>query len=315
MILDVLADMFSGDENSRPQARQFIGLLKRLARKHECAFILLAHPSLTGMNTGTGTSGSTGWSNAVRSRLYFQVAKASDGSVPNKNLRTLEGMKSNYSELPKTITVEWKNGLFVPVDGPQGLDKIAANARAEEVFMTILRKYNAQNRNARECKGTAYAPALFADEPDALGVNKKQLEAAMGRLVNDKKICIEESGPPSGGRARWPQPTATRFNRLEQEYDPERSNNLRTRFRVGCRFTCIMSIGCDGGALKCEWQPKIPTRLSKQEMADYRRGRNALVAELARLTNQKSLSWNKQVQPSTIFNQPSHHSPHTPHGG
>jgi RecA-family ATPase len=59
-ILDVLADMFGGDENSRVQSRQFIGLLKKLARKHDCAFLLLAHPSPTGMNTGTGTSGSTG---------------------------------------------------------------------------------------------------------------------------------------------------------------------------------------------------------------------------------------------------------------
>jgi RecA-family ATPase len=66
----VPADMFSGDENSRPQSRQFIGLLKRLARKHDCAFLLLAHPSLTGLNTGSGMSGSTGWNNAVRSRLY-----------------------------------------------------------------------------------------------------------------------------------------------------------------------------------------------------------------------------------------------------
>jgi DNA repair protein RadA/Sms len=74
--LDVLADMFGGDENSRVQSRQFIGLLEKLARKHDCAFLLLAHPSLTGMNTGTGTSGS----NAVRSRLYLQTAKASDGS-------------------------------------------------------------------------------------------------------------------------------------------------------------------------------------------------------------------------------------------
>lgn len=46
-VLDVLADMFSGDENSRPQSRQFIGLLKKLARKQDCAFLLLAHPSLS----------------------------------------------------------------------------------------------------------------------------------------------------------------------------------------------------------------------------------------------------------------------------
>jgi RecA-family ATPase len=109
-VLDVLADMFSGDENNRPQARQYVGLLKRLARKHACAFLLLAHPSLTGMNTGTGTSGSTGWNNGVRSRLYFQTAKASDGSEPTKNLRILESKKSNYSQADAVITLEWKNG-------------------------------------------------------------------------------------------------------------------------------------------------------------------------------------------------------------
>ena len=64
--------MFAGDENSRPQAQEFIGLLKRLARKQNCALLLLAHPSLSGMATGTGMSGSTAWSNSVRSRLYLE---------------------------------------------------------------------------------------------------------------------------------------------------------------------------------------------------------------------------------------------------
>jgi hypothetical protein len=36
VILDVLADLFSGEENNRPQVTQFIGLLKRLCRKHNC---------------------------------------------------------------------------------------------------------------------------------------------------------------------------------------------------------------------------------------------------------------------------------------
>ena len=129
LVLDVLTDMFAGDENSRPQSRQFLGLLKKLARKHRSAFLLLSHPSLTGMNTGTGMSGSTGWNNAVRSRLYFRTAKASDGSEPNKKLRTLEGMKSNYAESGGKINLEWKNGLFVPLQGPGGFDKLAAEQR------------------------------------------------------------------------------------------------------------------------------------------------------------------------------------------
>ncbi len=132
--IDVLADAFAGDENNRPQAREFVGLLKRLARKHDCAFLLLAHPSLNGMASGSGMSGSTGWSNAVRSRLYFQTAKASDGSEPNKNLRTLEAKKSNYSALGETITLEWKGGLFVPVHEPAGIDKMALEAKAEMTY-------------------------------------------------------------------------------------------------------------------------------------------------------------------------------------
>jgi RecA-family ATPase len=196
-ILDVLADMFAGDENSRPQSRQFIGLLKKLARKHECAFLLLAHPSLTGINTGTGMSGSTGWNNAVRSRLYFQVAKAGDGSEPDKNLRTLTSMKSNYGPAGGQITLEWKNGLFVPVHGPAGLDKMAAEAKADDVFLTLLKRFNSQGRNAADRKGTSYAPSLFADEPDNHGFGKKHFEDAMRRLFKDNKIHIVDIGRKS----------------------------------------------------------------------------------------------------------------------
>lgn len=200
--IDVLADAFAGDENNRPQAREFVGLLKRLARKHGCAFLLLAHPSLTGMSTGTGMSGSTGWSNAVRSRLYFQTAKASDGSEPNKNLRTLEAKKANYSALGETITLEWKAGLFVPVHSPTGLDKLALEAKADDVFLMLLKRLNSQGRNVSAVKGTTFAPALFAGEPDSQGVSNKQFDAAMRRLLKSETIKVETFGPPSRSRTR-----------------------------------------------------------------------------------------------------------------
>jgi hypothetical protein len=34
--------------------------------------VLIAHPSLTGMNTGSGLFGSTDWHNGPRARLYFE---------------------------------------------------------------------------------------------------------------------------------------------------------------------------------------------------------------------------------------------------
>jgi RecA-family ATPase len=52
--------MFAGNELVRTQVRQFANLLNALCQKHKSA---IAHPSLTGMNTGTGLSGSTDWNN------------------------------------------------------------------------------------------------------------------------------------------------------------------------------------------------------------------------------------------------------------
>lgn len=200
--LDVLADMFGGDENSRVQSRQFIGLLKTLARKHACAFLVLAHPSLTGMNTGTGTSGSTGWNNAVRSRLYLQTAKASDGTEPNPNLRTLQGMKNNYGVPGGKIDLEWKNGLFVPVHGATGLDKMAAEAKIDDAFIAILKKFTTQGRDCSPNPGPTYAPVMFASEPEAKRFSKAAFASAMSRLLSANAIHAEGAGPPSRRRTK-----------------------------------------------------------------------------------------------------------------
>lgn len=82
--LDVLADMFGGNENDRSQVTQFLGLLKRLCRDHDCTVLLLAQPSLSGITTDTGTSGSTGWGNSGRSRLWFKRVKDESGNEINK---------------------------------------------------------------------------------------------------------------------------------------------------------------------------------------------------------------------------------------
>jgi RecA-family ATPase len=201
-ILDVLADMFAGDENNRAQVRQFVGLLKKLARKHDCAFLLLAHPSLTGMNTGTGTSGSTGWNNAVRSRMYFQIAKASDGTEPNINLRTLEGKKANYGVRGGKIDLEWKSGLFVPVQGATGIDKMAAEQKAENVFFGLLKRLLSQGRDVSHKKGPSFAPAIFAKETEAKGISPKQLDDAMTRLFEKEEIRAVTFGPPSHQRSK-----------------------------------------------------------------------------------------------------------------
>jgi hypothetical protein len=74
---------------------------------------------------------------------------------------------------------------------------LAAEQKAEQVFMSILKRFNAQGRNAADRKGTSYAPALFAEEPDKQGFGKKQFEDAMRRLFKDNKIHIVDIGRKS----------------------------------------------------------------------------------------------------------------------
>ena len=62
--IDTSSDVFAGEENNRSQVRQFVGLLRKLAIQSNSALVLSAHPSLTGINNGSGLSGSTGWHNS-----------------------------------------------------------------------------------------------------------------------------------------------------------------------------------------------------------------------------------------------------------
>lgn len=202
VILDVLADLFPGDESDRAHVRQFNNLLKRVASNHACAIMLLAHPSLTGMNSGSGLSGSTDWNNGVRSRLYLKAPKDSDDATPNKNLRTLEGMKSNYAERGGRIDLEWKNGVFVRISEPGCFNKFAAEQRADEVFLNLLARFEREGRDVSPNPSITFAPAIFAKEADARGISKDNLTSAMSRLLAAGKIKIEIFGSPSRKRTR-----------------------------------------------------------------------------------------------------------------
>jgi RecA-family ATPase len=136
--LDVLADMFGGNENDRSRVTQFVGLLKGLCREHDCAVLLLAQPSLSGLGTDRGTSGSTSWGNAGRSRLWFKRVQDIEGNELNKNRRVLEGRKSNYGELGGAIELEWERGLFRRVAAVSGFDKMAANVKAERFAAKLV---------------------------------------------------------------------------------------------------------------------------------------------------------------------------------
>jgi len=196
IIIDTAADVFPANENDRAKVRQFIGILRGLALKRECAVVLLSHPSLTGLNSGTGTSGSTAWNNSVRSRLYLERI-IQDGYEPDPDARRLSSKKANYARTGGEIMLRWQDGVFVAEEEPSGLDRLAAGAKAERVFLNLLHVYTEQGRRVSPKNGPGFAPKIFAEHPDAEGCTKKAFKVALETLLRDGKVQVSEEGPPS----------------------------------------------------------------------------------------------------------------------
>ena len=200
LAIDTSADVFAGNENDRMQVRQFIGLLRRLAIDGNCSVLLCSHPSLTGINSGTGLSGSTGWHNSVRARMFFRTAATEQGEEPDPELRELAFMKNNYGPIGAKVLLRWRNGVFVPEPGQGTIEKAAADQKAEHLFLSLLGRIpNVSNKS-----GVSFAPALFAKEPEAVAakISKEALANAMRRLFAANKLHMEQYGYPSRGTYR-----------------------------------------------------------------------------------------------------------------
>jgi RecA-family ATPase len=194
------ANVFAGSEIDRTQTQQFVGLLNRVALTANGAVALIAHPSLTGINTDTGLSGSTQWHNAVRARFYLKGIKAESGEQPDDDLREMVFKKNQFGPKSHSLILRYRNGLFLPEASMSGLDKVAHEAKADEVFLALLKRFASEGRNlSHNASSRTYAPTVFANETEAkkYHLRKAHLEAAMNRLFEAKKIHVENYGRPS----------------------------------------------------------------------------------------------------------------------
>jgi RecA-family ATPase len=183
---------------NRQQVRSFVALLRALAVKTGAAVVVLAHPSLGGMANGTGNSGSTHWSNAVRSALYLRRPADDAGGPADPDARTLEIVKSNYGPAGGAMSLRWSVGAFVVEGGPpRGISRQEAEAEADRVFLHLLAKVTTRGLRVRPTTGHGYAPKVFEREEGAAGIRSRGFEAAMRRLLDAGKIRVVEEGPPS----------------------------------------------------------------------------------------------------------------------
>lgn len=202
VVLDTAADLFGGNENVRPQVRQFINLLARLAIEIDGAALLCAHPSASGMSSGEGSGGSTAWNNTVRSRLYLKRFDANDEDAGGDvdDLRILTRKKANYARTGEEIVIRWQDWAFVSVSGAGAQDTVARieqskrEREAEQTFLDGLDKLHEQGRNASDSKNAHnYAPKVVAKMPSC-GFKVRDLTAAMDRLLDQNIIEVGDVG-------------------------------------------------------------------------------------------------------------------------
>jgi RecA-family ATPase len=195
VIFDTASDGFAGNENDRSQVRQFVSrALGSIATAINGAVVLCAHPSRSGLNSGEGDGGSTGWSNTVRSRLYLSVPKCDGKTEPEANARILSRKKANYAARNDEVRLLWNEGAFV-VDSPSAS---IYRPHVDDVFMSLLDTMTLEGRRVSHSKmANNFAPRAFADHAARNGYCEGDFERSMERLFVGKKIRVLESGPPS----------------------------------------------------------------------------------------------------------------------
>jgi RecA-family ATPase len=205
VVLDTLADIFGGDEIKRVQARQFIQLLQGLASRADwdLSVIVLGHPSVAGMNSGAGSSGSTAWSNSVRSRLYLERRYATYNAKPievDADVRVLSGKKTNRARAGFEMLLRWSEGRFV-VEESARIDQTGA---ADEVaFLALLDEFERADRFVSAVPTAAsYAPRIFLTHEQGAQIGRARLESAMTRLFGQAVLSIESYGAPSRGHKK-----------------------------------------------------------------------------------------------------------------
>lgn len=195
------ANVYTGSEIERSQVTGFLNLLKGMAKTSDSGVVLVSHPSITGINSGSGISGNTAWHDSVRARMYLQSLKDGDED-DTSDLRKLEFMKNQYGKPAAAITLKWKDGLFLPEGGMSDYERAASEAKAENLFRDLLRRFIASGRHvSHKPKSPNYAPSQFAGEPEVklAACKKSDLIGAMARLFQKGDIKVVPYGPKSDG--------------------------------------------------------------------------------------------------------------------
>jgi hypothetical protein len=162
------------------------------------------HPSKTGVNERSGTSGSTGWSAVFRARLYLEKVLADDNVTDTGGrLLTIKKLTGGVRSAPIELTTG-DGGVLIRKDEPvveagpfDPTAGLAALERAKREFLDLVVKYDDQGRPLSPNPGARnYAPNVIAKTEGGKGRRNRvaELERTMNDLFNEKRLFAVVDG-------------------------------------------------------------------------------------------------------------------------
>ena len=198
VFIDTVADTFGGNESDRGQVRQYVqAALGFVAREIGGTVVVCAHPSRSGLASGEGDGGSTGWNNAFRSRLSLERPKGEDkDTAPDPDERILVRRKANYASRDEVINLRWQAGSFVSHDEGAAAERPSA----ESVFLDLLARTTKEGRRVSDNNRSGnFAPKEFTRHPSRQGYRRGDFDRAMRLLFDQNEIRVVGYGRADKG--------------------------------------------------------------------------------------------------------------------
>jgi len=215
-VIDTVADAFGGQEYVRVQVRRFITMLRQFAMRIQGVVIITAHPSVMGMSSGSGISGSTAWNNSVRSRMYLtrprrDAADNDPEELEDDNRRILRTMKNNQGPGSGEIDLTWKDGVFVR-EQDRTLYQYEKPALDRDVYEFLRWLISMDSRVALNFQAPNCLAKLAKKRRELASVSAYDIEASQARLLESGRVVVVELIGPSRHIHKYLRPADMRYS-------------------------------------------------------------------------------------------------------
>lgn len=220
VIIDTAADTFGGNEIDRESVRTFVQRLRGWALETRGTVLITQHPSVSGMASGAGSSGSTGWNNSVRSRVYLTQPKRvdDDGDEIPTNERFLKFMKSNYGPKGAKLRLAWENGVFKTVgELSRGslFDELELREKVLDAACGYVKKGIELSPDPQS--RTCLVNRIRADREDLKHLNQGMLIKIHSQLLEDEKLVTVTFKNAARQMRSYVRPSWLRYPAEERE--------------------------------------------------------------------------------------------------